>query len=77
VLAEVVSRVYSVELIESLGQTAAQRLEQLGYRNIESGSADGYKGWLEKAPFDGIVVTAAAPFIPPALVEQLSPAAAW
>jgi len=73
VLAEVVSRVYSVELIESLGKTAAQRLEQLGYRNVEVRIGDGYKGWPEKAPFDGIVVTAAAPFVPPALVEQLKP----
>ena len=73
VLAEVVSRVYSVELIESLGKTAAQRLEQLGYRNIEVRIGDGYNGWPEKAPFDGIVVTAAAPFVPPALVEQLKP----
>ena len=73
VLAEVVSRVYSIELIESLGKTAAKRLEELGYGNVEVRIGDGYQGWLEKAPFDGIVVTAAAPFVPPALVEQLKP----
>jgi protein-L-isoaspartate(D-aspartate) O-methyltransferase len=73
VLAEVVSRVYSIELIESLGRDAAERLNAMGYRNIEVRIGDGYKGWPEKAPFDGIVVTAAAPQIPPALVEQLKP----
>ena len=71
VLAEIASRVYSIELIESLGKTAAKRLEQLGYGNIEVKVGDGYAGWPEKAPFDGIVVTAAAPFVPKALVEQL------
>jgi len=73
VLAEMVSRVYSIELIESLGQQAAKRLAELGYRNVEVRIGDGYKGWPEKGPFDGIVVTAAAPQVPPALVEQLKP----
>jgi protein-L-isoaspartate(D-aspartate) O-methyltransferase len=71
VLAEVVSRVYSIELIESLGKSAAKRLEELGYGNTEIRIGDGYKGWPEKAPFDGIVVTAAAPRVPQALVDQL------
>jgi len=71
VLAEVVSRVYSIEIIESLGRTAAKRLEELGYGNIEVRIGDGYAGWPEKAPFDGIVVTAAAPRVPQALVDQL------
>ncbi|MCD6042979.1 MAG: protein-L-isoaspartate O-methyltransferase [Burkholderiales bacterium] len=71
VLAEMVSRVYSIEIIEFLGRTAAQRLEELGYGNIEVRIGDGYAGWPEKAPFDGIVVTAAAPHVPQALVEQL------
>jgi protein-L-isoaspartate(D-aspartate) O-methyltransferase len=71
VLAEVVGRVYSVELIESLGKTAAARLAEMGYRNVELRIGDGYAGWPEKAPFDGIVVTAAAPRVPPALVAQL------
>ena len=70
-LAEIVSRVFSIELIEDLGRTAAKRLEELGYGNIEVKIGDGYAGWPEKGPFDGIVVTAAAPFVPKALVEQL------
>jgi protein-L-isoaspartate(D-aspartate) O-methyltransferase len=73
VLAEVVSRVYSIEIIESLGRAAAKRLAELGYGNIEVRIGDGYAGWPEKAPFDGIVVTAAAPRVPQALVEQLKP----
>ena len=71
VLAEVVSRVYSIELVETLGKGAAKRLEELRYGNIETKIGDGYKGWPEKAPFDGIVVTAAAPRVPQALVDQL------
>jgi len=71
VLAEIVSRVYTIEIIESLGRTAAKRLEELGYGNIEVRIGDGYAGWPEKAPFDGIVVTAAAPRVPQALVDQL------
>jgi protein-L-isoaspartate(D-aspartate) O-methyltransferase len=71
VLAEIVRQVYSIELIESLGRTAAARLAELGYRNIELRIGDGYAGWPEKAPFDAIVVTAAAPQVPPALVAQL------
>jgi protein-L-isoaspartate(D-aspartate) O-methyltransferase len=73
VLAEIVSRVYSIEIIESLGRSAARRLDELGYGNIEVRIGDGYAGWPEKAPFDGIVVTAAAPRVPQALVEQLKP----
>ena len=73
VLAEVVSRVYSIELLPELGNEARRRLQDLGYGNIEVRIGDGYKGWPEKAPFDGIVVTAAAPHIPAALLEQLKP----
>ena len=73
VLAEVVSRVYSVELIPSLGNEARKRLQELGYGNIEVRIGDGYAGWPEKAPFDGIVVTAAAPRVPQALLDQLKP----
>jgi protein-L-isoaspartate(D-aspartate) O-methyltransferase len=73
VLAEIVSKVYTIEIVESLGKTAAKRLEELGYGNIEVRIGDGYAGWPEKAPFDGIVVTAAAPRVPQALVEQLKP----
>jgi protein-L-isoaspartate(D-aspartate) O-methyltransferase len=73
VLAEIVSRVYSIEIIPSLGNEARRRLEELGYGNIEVRIGDGYAGWPEKAPFDGIVVTAAAPRVPQALIEQLKP----
>ena len=73
VLAELVKQVYSVELIESLGRTAAARLAEMGYRNVEVRIGDGYAGWPEKAPFDGIVVTAAAPQVPLALLAQIKP----
>jgi protein-L-isoaspartate(D-aspartate) O-methyltransferase len=73
VLAEIVSRVYTIEIIPSLGSEARRRLEELGYGNIEVRIGDGYAGWPEKAPFDGIVVTAAAPRVPQALVDQLKP----
>jgi protein-L-isoaspartate(D-aspartate) O-methyltransferase len=72
-LAEIVGQVFSIELIESLGRSAAARLAEMGYRNVEVRIGDGYAGWPEKAPFDGIVVTAAAPEVPPALVAQLKP----
>ena len=71
VLAEVVRQVYSIELIESLGRTAAERLAEMGYGNVEVRIGDGYAGWPEKAPFDAIIVTAAAPSVPSALVAQL------
>jgi protein-L-isoaspartate(D-aspartate) O-methyltransferase len=71
VLAEIASRVFSIELIPALGKEAEKRLEALGYGNIEIKIGDGYQGWPEKGPFDGIVVTAAAPRVPPALVAQL------
>jgi protein-L-isoaspartate(D-aspartate) O-methyltransferase len=73
VLAEIVSRVYSIEIIASLGNEARKRLEELRYGNIQVRIGDGYQGWPEKAPFDGIVVTAAAPRVPQALVDQLKP----
>jgi protein-L-isoaspartate(D-aspartate) O-methyltransferase len=75
VLAEMAKQVYSIELIESLGRSAAARLVELGHRNVEVRIGDGYAGWPEKAPFDGIVVTAAAPQVPAALIEQLKPGA--
>ena len=71
VLAEIVQQVYSIELLEPLGRNAAERLARLGYRNVEVRIGDGYQGWPERSPFDSIVVTAAAPSIPPALVAQL------
>jgi protein-L-isoaspartate(D-aspartate) O-methyltransferase len=71
VLAEIVARVYSMEIIAPLGKEAAERLREMGYGNVEVRIGDGYKGWPEKAPFDAIVVTAAAPRVPEALVAQL------
>jgi protein-L-isoaspartate(D-aspartate) O-methyltransferase len=73
VLAEIARQVYTIELLEPLGRTAESRLAELGYKNIEVRIGDGYKGWPEKGPFDGIVVTAAAPKVPQALVDQLKP----
>lgn len=73
VLAELVQRVYSVEIIESLGRTAQARLGALGYTNIEVRIGDGNHGWEDKGPFDAIIVGAAAPRIPPALIAQLKP----
>jgi len=72
-LAEIVGRVYSIELVESLGRAAADKLAAAGYSNVEVRIGDGYAGWPEQAPFDAIVVTAAAPKVPQALVEQLKP----
>ena len=73
VLAELVRNVYSIEIVEALGRDAAQRLASIGYHNVEVRIGDGYKGWPEKGPFDGIIVTAAAPFVPAPLIAQLKP----
>lgn len=73
VLAELVDRVYTIEIIESLGRSATARLERLGYANVEVKIGDGYRGWPEHAPYDGIIVTAAADEIPPPLIAQLKP----
>jgi protein-L-isoaspartate(D-aspartate) O-methyltransferase len=73
VLAEIAARVHSIEVLESLGRSAAARLAELGYGNIEVRIGDGYQGWPEKAPFDAIVVAAAAPEVPAALLAQLKP----
>ncbi len=71
VLSELVARVYSVEVVPALAAQAAERLARLGYRNVEVRASDGSKGWAEHAPFDAIIVTAAAPSVPPALLDQL------
>ena len=71
VLAEIVRQVYSIEIIESLADEARARLRRLGYNNIEVKHGDGFLGWREHAPFDAILVTAAAPKIPQPLVDQL------
>jgi protein-L-isoaspartate(D-aspartate) O-methyltransferase len=72
VLSKLVKEVYSIEIVEPLGLAAAERLQELGYDNVTVRIGDGYKGWPEKAPFDAIVVTAAPPEIPQALVDQLA-----
>ncbi len=71
VLAEIVKKVYSIEILEQLSGPAAERLKRLGYGNLEVQHADGYYGWPERAPYDAIVVTAAAEHVPPPLVAQL------
>ena len=73
VLAELASEVYSIEIIEPVGKRAEAMLRELGYKNIRTRIGDGYNGWPERAPFDSIIVTAAAPHVPPALVAQLKP----
>ena len=73
VLAELVDTVHTIEIIRELGETAGPRLAQLGYRNVITRIGDGYYGWEEEAPFDNILVTAAASHIPPPLISQLKP----
>jgi protein-L-isoaspartate(D-aspartate) O-methyltransferase len=73
VLAELVAKVYTIEIVEPLGRRAMQILAQLGYRNVDVRIGDGYNGWPEAAPFDLIVVTAAPPEIPKPLTDQLKP----
>ena len=73
VLAELVAKVYTIEIVEPLGRRAMQLLEQLGYRNVEVRIGNGYNGWPGAAPFDSIVVTAAPAEIPKPLIDQLKP----
>lgn len=73
ILAEICASVYSIEIVEPLGLTARAVLERLGYDNVEVLIGDGYAGWPEHAPFDGIIVTAAADETPEPLIEQLKP----
>ncbi|MFO8065381.1 MAG: protein-L-isoaspartate(D-aspartate) O-methyltransferase [Spirochaetia bacterium] len=73
VLAEIVDEVYTIEIIDSLAESAARRLDELAYDNVEVKQDDGYFGWSEHAPFDAVIVTAAAGHIPSPLVEQLKP----
>jgi len=72
ILAELAREVFSVERWGPLADRSRARLRELGYRNIEIRTGDGTLGWPERAPFDGIIVTAGAPKIPPPLLEQLS-----
>ena len=71
VLAELVKEVYSIEIVAPLGEEARERLKELGYANVHVTVGDGYKGWPEHAPFDGVIVTAAPDHIPQPLVDQL------
>jgi protein-L-isoaspartate(D-aspartate) O-methyltransferase len=73
VLAELVDQLFSIEIIPTLAKKSRRRLEKEGYRNISFQVGDGYYGWSEKAPFDAIMVTAAAEQVPQPLVEQLAP----
>ena len=72
ILGQLAAEVYTVEISPELARSAANTLRELGYTNITVLHGDGYKGWLERAPFDGIVVTAAPPELPEALIAQLS-----
>jgi len=71
VLAELTDQVWSIELLPELARRAAARLKELGYGRVRVRCGDGYRGWPEAAPFDAILVTAAAPRVPPALTAQL------
>jgi protein-L-isoaspartate(D-aspartate) O-methyltransferase len=73
VLSALAGEVYSIEIVESLARAAAQRLHELGCGNVEVKAGDGAAGWPEHAPYDGIIVTAAAGAVPPALLDQLKP----
>ena len=72
VLAEIVDKVYSIEIVPELARESSERLKKLGYSNITCKFGDGYKGWPEHAPFDIIVVTAAPEQIPQPLIDQLA-----
>jgi len=73
VLARLAREVHTIEIVPALADAAAQRLQRLGYVNVATRLGDGYYGWQEAAPFDGIIVTAAASQIPPPLIQQLKP----
>jgi protein-L-isoaspartate(D-aspartate) O-methyltransferase len=72
VLAELVKKVYTIEIVEALGRSATERLETLGYTNVQVRIGDGYKGWPDEEPFDAIIVTAAPETIPQTLIDQLA-----
>lgn len=73
IVAELVEQVCTIEIIDALGRSAAERLKTLGYGNIRAKVADGYYGWPDCGPFNGIIVTAAASHVPRPLIEQLKP----
>jgi protein-L-isoaspartate(D-aspartate) O-methyltransferase len=73
ILAQLVKRVYTVDIIDELAQGAERRLKRLGYENVEVKVTNGYYGWAEHAPYDRIMVTTASELIPPPLLAQLKP----
>jgi protein-L-isoaspartate(D-aspartate) O-methyltransferase len=73
ILAHLARQVYTIEIVPALADNAAARLQRLGYGNVATRSGDGYYGWEEAEPFNGIIVTAAASQIPPPLIRQLKP----
>jgi protein-L-isoaspartate(D-aspartate) O-methyltransferase len=75
VLSRVAKQVYTLEIIEALAKQANETLQALGYDNVSCRCGDGYNGWPEHAPYDAIMVTAAAARVPPPLIEQLKPQA--
>lgn len=72
ILSEVGARVFTIEIIKELAEQAADRLKTLGYTNVQTRIGDGSNGWPEEAPFDAILVTAASPYLPEALINQLA-----
>jgi protein-L-isoaspartate(D-aspartate) O-methyltransferase len=72
ILAELVDKVLTIEIVEPLARQAEQTLTELGYKNVRVRAGDGYQGWPEEAPFDAIIVTAAPDHIPPPLLDQLA-----
>ena len=72
VLSQLAARVYSIEIVPELAQSATRTLRDLGYANVQVRHGDGYKGWPEQAPFDRIILTAAPPEIPEPLIAQLA-----
>lgn len=74
VLATIVEQVYSIEIVKELAEEARGRLDDLGYSNVTVRTGDGYHGWPEQAPYDGIIITAAARSVPEPLIQQMKPA---
>jgi len=72
VLAKIAGTVYTIEIVPELAEEARERLARLGYRNVRVRAGDGYLGWPEAAPFDAVIVTAAAPRVPEPLKQQLA-----
>lgn len=73
ILSRLCRQVYSMEVVPELSEAAQRLFQRLGYDNIQTRTGNGYEGWPEHAPYDGIIVTAAAGYVPPALTEQLKP----